>query len=530
MLLGATGTIGAATAHALLRQGHEVVCLLRPRHGPNALASSQAIEHQLTGAQVRWVDPCDATALVRDGFAGTQFDALVSCMASRTGLPADAWRVDHQAHVQVLDAAKQAGVQHVVLLSAICVQKPLLAFQHAKLAFEQALKASGLTYSIVRPTAFFKSLSGQLQRVKQGQAFLLFGDGQGTACKPISDDDLADFMASCLTDEHKHNRILPIGGPGPACPGAEFHLAQAAQAARVPYALGVLSGVAVERAAELAPDVLWFQLYRFANDGHRIGLDLARRAQVAGVQALVLTIDTPIRTIRPREVKAGIVNPFKLTMRLRLDAISSPWWSAALLRHGMPRFASLTPYMKPGASLAEAAAFIKREQGGAFTWDEIARYRDVWKGPLVLKGALHPADAQRAVAMGVDGLFVTNHGGRQIDALPAAIDALPAIRAAVGSRATLIFDSGMRSGVDAARAIACGADAAFAGKSFLWSLGALGAAGPAHLLNIYMDDLRAAMGQTGCASVADLRLLARRHPGAWTQADYEARNAPGEIA
>ena len=216
MLLGATGTIGAATARALLHQGHEVVCLLRPRHGPNALASSQNIQHQLAGAQVRWVDPCDATALVRDGFADTKFDALVSCMASRTGLPADAWRVDHQAHVQVLDAAKQAGVRHVVLLSAICVQKPLLAFQHAKLAFEQALMASGLTYSIVRPTAFFKSLSGQLQRVKQGKAFLLFGDGQGTACKPISDDDLADFMASCLTDDNKHNRILPIGGPGPA--------------------------------------------------------------------------------------------------------------------------------------------------------------------------------------------------------------------------------------------------------------------------------------------------------------------------
>ncbi len=216
MLLGATGTIGAATVRALLRQGHEVVCLLRPRHGPNALASSQNIQQQLAGAQVRWVDPCDATALVRDGFADTKFDALVSCMASRTGLPADAWRVDHQAHVQVLDAAKQAGVRQMVLLSAICVQKPLLAFQHAKLAFEQALMASGLTYSIVRPTAFFKSLSGQLQRVKQGQAFLLFGDGQGTACKPISDEDLADFMASCLTDDNKHNRILPIGGPGPA--------------------------------------------------------------------------------------------------------------------------------------------------------------------------------------------------------------------------------------------------------------------------------------------------------------------------
>jgi L-lactate dehydrogenase (cytochrome) len=321
--------------------------------------------------------------------------------------------------------------------------------------------------------------------------------------------------------------VSPIGGPGTAFPGAELYLAQAAQAARVPYTLGVLSGVDVERAAQLAPDVLWFQLYRFANEGHRIGLDLARRAAAAGVHALVLTIDTPIRTIRPREVKAGIVNPFKLTMRLRLDAARSPWWTASLLKNGIPRFASLAPYMKPSSSLAEAAAFIRREQGGAFTWEEIAKYRDAWKGPLVLKGALHPADAERAVAMGVDGLFVTNHGGRQIDALPASIDALPAIRAAVGSRATLIFDSGVRSGVDVARAIACGADAAFAGKSFLWSLGALGAEGPAHLINVYTDDLRAVMGQTGCRSVEELRLLARRHPGAWTSADYEAPPAPG---
>ena len=321
--------------------------------------------------------------------------------------------------------------------------------------------------------------------------------------------------------------VSPIGGPGTAFPGAELYLAQAAQAARVPYTLGVLSGVDVERAAELAPDVLWFQLYRFANDGHRIGLDLTRRAQAAGVHALVLTIDTPIRTSRPREVKAGIVNPFNLTMRLRLDAARSPWWTASLLKNGIPRFASLAPYMKPSASLEEAAAFIRREQGGAFTWDEIAKYRDTWKGPLVLKGVLHPADAERAVAMGVDGLFVTNHGGRQIDALPASIDALPAIRAAVGSRATLIFDSGVRSGVDVARAIACGADAAFAGKSFLWSLGALGAAGPAHLINVYTDDLRAVMGQTGCQSVEELRLLARRHPGAWTAADYEVPLASG---
>ena len=212
MLLGASGTIGLATAKALMRQGHEVVCLLRPR-GDQA---AQQLTSLLTGTTLRWVDPCDAQALVREGFAEASFDAVVSCMASRTGSPADAWRVDHQAHLDLLHAAQAAGVTHFVQLSAICVQKPLLAFQQAKLAFETQLMQSGLRYAIVRPTAFFKSLSGQLQRVKNGKPFLLFGDGQATACKPISDDDLADFIVSCLTDTDKFNRILPIGGPGPA--------------------------------------------------------------------------------------------------------------------------------------------------------------------------------------------------------------------------------------------------------------------------------------------------------------------------
>jgi divinyl chlorophyllide a 8-vinyl-reductase len=202
-MLGATGTIGRATVAALVGRGHDVVCFVRS-------------PVEIGGARVRPVDFADPVAVARDGFAGERFDAVVSCMASRTGVAADAWAIDHRAHCHVLDAAQQAGVAHFVHLSAICVQRPLLAFQHAKLAFEAALIASGMRHSIVRPTAFFKSLSGQIDRVRRGKPFLVFGDGTLTACKPISDHDLATYLADCLTDARCWNRVLPIGGPGPA--------------------------------------------------------------------------------------------------------------------------------------------------------------------------------------------------------------------------------------------------------------------------------------------------------------------------
>jgi divinyl chlorophyllide a 8-vinyl-reductase len=215
-MLGATGTIGRATVRALLRRGHEVVCFVRSRAGVGgALSPDDSIE-LLAGATVRFGNVLAPASVANDGFCGEHFDVLVSCMASRTGAPKDAWEIDHRAHMLALKAARRAGVTQVVLLSAICVQKPLLAFQQAKLAFEQVLVESGLTYSIVRPTAFFKSLSGQIERVKRGKPFLVFGDGRLTACKPISDDDLGDYLAACIDEPGRHNRILPIGGPGEA--------------------------------------------------------------------------------------------------------------------------------------------------------------------------------------------------------------------------------------------------------------------------------------------------------------------------
>ena len=214
--LGATGTIGQATVRELVARGHQVVCFVRPRAGVGSALAPQDTARLLPGAELRFGDVTNPGSLAQEGFAGEHFDVLLSCLASRTGVPRDAWAIDHQAHVQALAQAQRSGVRHVVLLSALCVQKPLLAFQQAKLAFEQALVDSGLNYSIVRPTAFFKSLSGQVERVRSGKPFLLFGDGRLTACKPISDDDLADFLAGCLDDPDRHRRVLPVGGPGPA--------------------------------------------------------------------------------------------------------------------------------------------------------------------------------------------------------------------------------------------------------------------------------------------------------------------------
>jgi divinyl chlorophyllide a 8-vinyl-reductase len=204
MLLGATGTIGRATAEALLRDGHHVACLVRA--GASGLPD---------GLDLRRGDVTNPQSLRDDGFRGERFDVLVSCLASRSGAPGDAWAIDHAAHVLALAEARRAGVRHMVLLSAICVQKPRLAFQHAKLAFEKELIGSGLEHSIVRPTAYFKSLSGQIERVRAGKPFLLFGDGRLTATKPISDGDLARYIASCLSDPALRG-ILPVGGPGPA--------------------------------------------------------------------------------------------------------------------------------------------------------------------------------------------------------------------------------------------------------------------------------------------------------------------------
>ena len=239
LLLGATGTIGRATVEALLAHGYQIVCPVRAKGGDRQRGLPDS-------AGLRDCDVSDEAALAQL-FSGERFDAIVSCLASRTGTRESAWTIDYGVHSSVLKAARQKGVGQMVLLSAICVQKPVLAFQQAKLAFERELIDSGLTYSIVRPTAYFKSLSGQLDRLKRGKPFLVFGDGDLTSCKPISDRDLAEFLVGCLDDPARQNRILPIGGPGRAMTPLEqgdllFRLlGRPARFRRVPP--GVLDGI-----------------------------------------------------------------------------------------------------------------------------------------------------------------------------------------------------------------------------------------------------------------------------------------------
>jgi (S)-mandelate dehydrogenase len=193
----------------------------------------------------------------------------------------------------------------------------------------------------------------------------------------------------------------------------------------------------------------------------------------------------------------------------------SPHWLAALRTNGQPSFPCLAPYCGDNPSKADIAWFAQREVGGAFTFEELKRYRDAWKGPMVIKGVMHPADAEKAIAIGLDGVQVSNHGGRQMEAAPAAIDVLPAIVRAIGHKATVLFDSGVRSGLDAVRAVALGAQAALAGRAFLYGVGAAGVDGADYVTGMLVEEISVAMRQLGTPDVAALRALAIRHPGAW---------------
>lgn len=308
--------------------------------------------------------------------------------------------------------------------------------------------------------------------------------------------------------------VAPMGNIGLVWPGVDAVLAAAAQRARIPYVSSTVANIGMERLAALAPDVFWFQLYGLPAEGHRISFDLIRRAEAVGAHVLVLTLDVPARQKRVQDVRNGLVVPFRFRPRTVLDIARAPLWALETLRHGQPTFENLRAYVGPGASVGDLAGFAYREMTSGITWDWIARFRDAWPRALVVKGIQHPEDAARAAALGCDGILVSNHGGRQFDAAPASIDTVPAVAAAVGGRARVLLDGSVRSGLDVVRALAAGADFAFAGRAFLWPVAALGEAGGDHAAAAFAEEIRGTFAQAGVRSVAEAKAATALHPGA----------------
>jgi L-lactate dehydrogenase (cytochrome) len=309
--------------------------------------------------------------------------------------------------------------------------------------------------------------------------------------------------------------VAPMGSAGMMWPGAEVFLAREAQRRRVPYILATPANASIELVAQIAPDVFWFQLYRFPYNNHAITFDLVRRADEAGAHVLVPTIDSAAKSKRPRDMRNGIKVPFKIGPKTFYQVATSPRWAMALGKTGMLRTENLVPYTEGRATRDSTAHTLQVRARGSHAWDELARLRDRWKRAFVVKGVLHPKDAERLVSLGADGLIVSNHGGRHFDGAPASVDMLPAIVDAVGSRATVMIDSGVRSGLDVLRVLALGARAAFAGRPFLYGLGALGDVGARFVMDLFADELRTEMQHVGIQSVEAATQITVRHPGAW---------------
>ncbi|WP_371639081.1 NAD(P)-dependent oxidoreductase [Synechococcus sp. UW179A] len=216
VVFGATGYIGRFVVKELITRGYNVVAFARDRSGVGGRQDQESVKANFPGAEVRFGDVTNSDSLARHAF-DQPVDVVISCLASRTGGRKDSWAIDYQATLNTYRQGKKAGLSHFVLLSAICVQKPLLEFQKAKLALEAELRdGNDVTYSIVRPTAFFKSLGAQVESCRKGAPYVMFGDGELASCKPISESDLASYLSDCVVDQDKINQILPIGGPGEA--------------------------------------------------------------------------------------------------------------------------------------------------------------------------------------------------------------------------------------------------------------------------------------------------------------------------
>lgn len=294
--------------------------------------------------------------------------------------------------------------------------------------------------------------------------------------------------------------IAPLGMSGLVWPDAEAHLARAAARHGIPY---TLSTVATQSPEDLAPHLgahAWFQLYPPRDE--EIRADMLKRASDAGFTGLVLTVDVPVASRRERQVRSGITNPPRLTPRLLAQVALRPSWALGMARTGMPHMRTLDKYAETNTRTLPPTSHMGYLLRTSPDWDYLKWLRDAWAGPLIVKGVMRAEDAAALKAAGVDALWVSNHAGRQFDAVPASIEVLPGIRAATDL--PLIFNSGVESGLDILRALSLGADFVMLGRAFHFGLAALGPAGIDHTIDILAKDLAANMGQTGTRTLDDL--------------------------
>jgi len=297
--------------------------------------------------------------------------------------------------------------------------------------------------------------------------------------------------------------IAPMGLLGFFRPTADLILARAAHKMRVPYVMSSASSDSLEAAKELAPD-MWFQLYLTRRQ--EINDDLVRRAREAGVHVLVVTVDIPTAAKRERNMRNGFKRPMKMTPSVILQGMARPSWALRFYRTGgMPVMKNWAPYASdPNDADSVADLYGSQTPAPEIKWDTIERMRSSWKGALVIKGVLDPADAEKCAALGVDGVIVSNHGGRQLDRAPSALEMLPAINRAVGDKLVVMMDGGIRRGADIFTALGLGAKAAFFGRPAIFAAAAAADPGAAKLLEMYRHELEIVMRQMGCASLAEI--------------------------
>ena len=298
--------------------------------------------------------------------------------------------------------------------------------------------------------------------------------------------------------------ISPTGLAGLFRPDADLMLAAAAREANVPFLLSSAANASLEDALPIAPDHVWFQMYCTSNE--QINDDLVARARAAKPRVLVVSVDVPVNSNRERNRRNGFSRPFRMTPGVVLEALGHPGWVLRYLRTGgIPMMRNWKPYAPEGASAGEVAdLYGTLTPAPMVNWDHIRRIRDAWPGALVVKGLMHPEDAGEAVRLGVDGLVVSNHGGRQLDAAPSPLDVLPQMRASVGEDLPIILDSGVRRGSDIVIARCLGATSAIFGRPTLFGVAAAGQAGAARALQLMRNEVDMVMAQIGCRNFSEL--------------------------